>query len=105
MPVPKPLRMTNTVAVQSSLLASVAYDNRRAILQVTLRNGASYQYTGVPVKTYQGLLQANSKGVFFNHCIRGLYPYKALPLDAPAASGGSLAIICMPPPSLRLALM
>lgn len=85
MPVPKPLRMTNAIAVRSSLLARVAYESRRAILQVTFRNGAAYQYAGVPVETYQALLQADSKGAYFNHCIRGLYPYEVL--RQPAASG------------------
>jgi len=79
--------MTNAVSVQSSLLARVAYDSRQAILQVTFRNGAAYQYAGVPVKTYRGLLQADSKGTYFNHCIRGLYPYELLRLKEPAASG------------------
>jgi KTSC domain len=78
--------MTNAVSVQSSLLARVAYDSH-AILQVTFRNGAAYQYAGVPVKTYRGLLQADSKGAYFNHCIRGLYPYEVLRLKEPAASG------------------
>jgi hypothetical protein len=71
--------MRNAVAVQSSLLARVAYDSRRAILQVTFRNGAAYQYAGVPAEIYQGLLQADSKGAYFNQCIRGLYPYELLP--------------------------
>jgi hypothetical protein len=77
--------MRNAVAVQSSLLARVAYDSRRAILQVTFRNGAAYQYAGVPAEIYQGLLQADSKGAYFNHCIRGLYPYELL-LHSSAAS-------------------
>jgi hypothetical protein len=79
--------MTNAVAVQSSLLARVAYDSRHAILQVTFRDGAAYQYAGVPVKTYRGLLQADSQGAYFNHRIRGLYPHEVLRRKEPAASG------------------
>jgi hypothetical protein len=87
MPVSKPLQMKNAVAIQSSLLACVAYDSRHAILQVTFRDGTAYQYADVPVKTYRGLLQADSKGAYFNHCIRGLYPYQVLPREEPAISG------------------
>ncbi len=74
--------MRNPVAVQSSLLAQVAYDSRRSILQVAFRNGAAHQYTGVPAEIYQGLLQADSKGAYFNRCIRGLYPYELLSQSA-----------------------
>jgi KTSC domain len=74
--------MRNALAVQSSLLARVAYDNRRSILPVAFRNGVAYQYTGVPAEIYQRLLQADSKGAYFNRCIRGLYPYELLPQSA-----------------------
>ena len=67
-----------SVPVPSSLLASVAYDAERAILQLELRSGAVYQYFHVPLQTYQDLLQADSRGVYFNHHIRGLYPYTVL---------------------------
>jgi hypothetical protein len=86
MPGPKPLPMKNAVAVQSSLLARVAYDSRHAILQVTFRDGTAYQYADVPVGTYRGLLQADSKGAYFNHCIRGVYPYQVLPREQSATS-------------------
>jgi hypothetical protein len=87
MPSSKPLPMKNAVAVQSSLLARVAYDSRRAILQVTFRDGAAYQYAGVPIETYRGLLQADSKGAYFNHCIRDLYPYEVLRSKKRVTSG------------------
>jgi KTSC domain len=78
--------MRNAVAVQSSLLAIVAYDRRRSILYVAFRDGAAYQYTGVPIETYRGLLQADSKGAYFNHCIRDLYPYEGLRSKKPVTS-------------------
>jgi hypothetical protein len=79
--------MKNAVAVQSSLLDRAAYDGCRAILKVTLRDGAAYQYTGVPIETYRGLLQADSKGAYLNHCIRDLYPYELLHSKKPITSG------------------
>jgi hypothetical protein len=87
MPISKPLPMKTAVAVQSSLLDRVAYHNRRAILRVTFHDGAAYQYAGVPIETYRGLLQADSKGAYFNHCIRDLYPYQVLRSKKPVTSG------------------
>jgi hypothetical protein len=66
------------IAVHSSSLATVAYDDQRAILQVEFRDGAAYQYAAVPRRIYQDLLRADSKGAYFNHHIRGLFPYSML---------------------------
>ena len=68
----------NLVAVESSLLASVSYDAAAAILEVRFRDEAVYQFTEVPLHIFQDLLQAGSKGTYFNHHIRGLYPYSML---------------------------
>jgi KTSC domain len=75
-----PLHSTwpNPVAVESSLLANVSYDEPRAILTVEFRAGAVYRYTNVPLQIFQDLLQAGSKGAYFNHHIRGLHPYSML---------------------------
>ena len=64
---------TNTVAVESSVLARVAYDQQRAILHVVFRDRAIYEYFGVPVELYRELLQAESKGGYFNHHIRNVF--------------------------------
>ena len=52
------------VTVRSSSLAQIACDGRRAILQVEFRDGTACQYAGVPLGTYQELLQADSKGAY-----------------------------------------
>ena len=75
MPASRLLPIKNAVAVQSSLLAAVAYDSRRAMLQVIFRNGSVYQYADVPLEIYQALLHA---GAYFNHCIRSLYSYEVI---------------------------
>jgi hypothetical protein len=64
-----------TTNVESTLLAAVAYDTRRKLLQLELRNQVIYQYFGVPVAVYEDLLRAPSKGQYFNHAIRGKFPY------------------------------
>jgi hypothetical protein len=63
----------DTVAIESSALAKVAYDNQQATLQVEFRDGAVCQYFGVPRDTYQDLLRADSKGVYFNQYIRNAF--------------------------------
>src|SRR5437879_8607370 len=73
-PLPDPL------AVQSSLLTSVAYDRDRAILQLEFGDGAVYQYFGVPVQSYEELLRAASHGASFNRHIQSLFRYVLLPL-------------------------
>ena len=73
----------NLVAVESSLLATVSYDAAGAILKVRFRDGAVYQFTEVPRQIFQDLLQAGSKGAYFNHHIRGLYAYSRLQPLAP----------------------
>lgn len=79
----KPLPLADTVTVVSSSMATVAYDNQRAILQVEFHDGSAHQYIGVPLQVYEDLLHANSKGAYFNHTIRNLYPSEIL---RPAAS-------------------
>lgn len=63
------------VAVNSSLLASAAYDARASVLQLEFRNGAIYRYFAVPATTYEDLLAADSKGSFFNSQIRACFQY------------------------------
>jgi hypothetical protein len=74
------------LTVSSSLLASITYDDDRAVLQLEFRSGAVYQYFGVPRQSYQELLQADSHGAYFNRHIRGFFRYVLLHSDSrPAA--------------------
>lgn len=68
------------IPVQSTDLASVGYDPETLILEVEFLNGRStYQYSGVPLEIYEGLMNAGSKGRFFNQFIRkGGYPFNKL---------------------------
>jgi len=87
MPIAKSLRMTDPVEVRSSSLARLSYDCQQAILHVEFRDGTAYQYAGVPLGTYKSLLQADSKGAYFNHCIRSRFPHAALRVSAPITYG------------------
>jgi hypothetical protein len=63
------------VPVGSSTLASAGHDAQLAVLELQFRNGAIYQYFLVPPSVYRDLLEAHSKGGYFNQNIRGRYPY------------------------------
>ena len=53
----------------------VHYDEDPAELDVTFASGKIYRYAGVPLATYVGLLEADSKGEFFNENIKDVFPY------------------------------
>jgi hypothetical protein len=65
----------NSTAVESTTLATVAYDKARGLLLLQFRSGAMYQYFGVPAAVHEALLRARSKGSYFNRAIRGWFPY------------------------------
>jgi len=64
------------VAVESSTLAAVGYDEDSKLLEVEFRSRAVYHYFGVPGGVHQALLSAPSKGSCFNRTIRGRFPYR-----------------------------
>jgi len=66
----------NVTAVESSTLATIAYDEIHELLQVEFRSSALYQYFRVPSTVHEGLLSAPSKGSYFNQEIRGKFRYR-----------------------------
>ncbi len=62
--------------VESTTLATVAYDETRKLLQLEFSSQAVYLYSGVPAGVHQALLGAPSKGRYFNQTIRGRFPYR-----------------------------
>lgn len=65
--------------VESSTLATVAYDETRELLQLEFCSRAVYHYFGVPAAVHQALLDAPSKGSYFNQVIRGQFPFCLIP--------------------------
>jgi hypothetical protein len=68
----------NVTAVESSTLATIAYDRTRGLLQLEFGSRAIYQYFGVPASVHEDLLRAPSKGSYFNRAIRGKFRYSRL---------------------------
>lgn len=68
----------NVTAVESSTLATIAYDRIRELLQLEFNSRALYQFFGVPATVHEALLRAASKGSYFNQAIRGKFPYRRI---------------------------
>ncbi|MGE6126507.1 KTSC domain-containing protein [Aeromonas rivipollensis] len=62
------------IAVNSSNLASVGYENNSLTLEVEFLHGGTYQYYGVTEDVYTALMNADSVGSFFSRNIRNNYP-------------------------------
>jgi len=67
-----------TVRVNSTLLATLAYDAAATTLQIEFRDGSIYRYFEVPEAVYHGLLTAGSLGSHFNRRIRTGFRYALL---------------------------
>ena len=65
----------NRIAVTSSNIASVGYDDASQTLEVEFHRGGVYQYFGVPRTTFEQLINATSHGSFLNDQIRGVFRY------------------------------
>jgi hypothetical protein len=65
--------------VDSTTLATVAYDETQELLRLEFCSRAVYLYFGVPATVHQALLGAPSKGKYFNQAIRGRFPYRPIP--------------------------
>jgi hypothetical protein len=59
------------ISVNSSAISAIGYDGYT--LTVQFHNGRSYDHPGVPHSVYAGLMQAASKGTYYNWYIRGRY--------------------------------
>jgi hypothetical protein len=64
--------MTATmILVDSSAIRAVGFDG--STLTVEFHNGRTNDHPHVPYSVYEGLMQAESKGEFYNKHIRGNY--------------------------------
>lgn len=59
------------VRVNSSAIRAVGYDG--STLTVEFRSGRVYDHPHVPYSVYVGLMNASSKGAYYNRHIRGRY--------------------------------
>jgi hypothetical protein len=66
-------------SLESSSLRSVGYEAATCTLEVAFRSGGAYRYRDVPIHVYQGLMQAGSKGRYFNQAIRTEFQFERVP--------------------------
>ena len=71
------------VPLESRTLASALYDPERRQLELEFLSGKRYLYFQVPPHCYEALLQAESKGRYFNRSIRKRFAFQDL--SAPSA--------------------
>lgn len=65
-------------AVSSSLVKSIGYDRQTETLEIEFGSGRVYQYYGVPGRLHVEIMQAPSKGQFFNACIKDQFRYSQI---------------------------
>lgn len=59
------------IPVNSSAIRAIGYNG--STLAVVFHNTGRYDHPGVPYDVYAGLMQASSKGRYYNRHIRGRY--------------------------------
>jgi KTSC domain len=62
--------------VNSSDLQSVGYED--GILEIKFHSGDVYHYSNVPENIFVSLMNASSKGQYFNAYIKGSYAYRRI---------------------------
>ena len=59
------------IPVSSTAIRAVGYDGYTSAIK--FNNGRIYDHHGVPFSVYEGLIQASSRGAYYNRRIRGRY--------------------------------
>ena len=62
-------------AVRSREIAIVGYDPETLTLELVFRRGGVYHYFDVPQETYQRLMSAPSRGIYFDREIKQKFRY------------------------------
>jgi hypothetical protein len=63
------------IPVSSRMMRALRYDDGARLLEIVFKNGRIYQFVSVPPEQYRNLLNAVSKGRYFQENLRGKYPY------------------------------
>jgi len=67
--------MVDMIYVDSSNIEAIGYNSDAQELYVRFLSGATYVHYAVPDHIYEELLDATSKGSYFNRVIKGVYEY------------------------------
>lgn len=66
----------NWMAVNSSNLSRIAYDEDNQYLYIEFKSGKICLYKNVPQIEYENLMSSPSHGIYFNAYIRNAYPFE-----------------------------
>jgi len=66
------------IAVDSSNISALKYDEKERILSVRFHQGATYEFFHVPRSVFEGLMGAASKGQHFHQHVKGKYEYRRI---------------------------
>ena len=61
------------IPVYSSAISAIGYDPSTMRMKIRFVQGDIYDFCGVPAQVFQGLLNAHSKGTYYNDHIRDRY--------------------------------
>ena len=64
------------IRVQSSAMTAIGYDPHTCTLRIRFIQDADYDYSGIPLGIYRGLLSAESHGKYYHKHIKSKYPSK-----------------------------
>ena len=67
--------MPEMIFVDSSNIEAIGYDDNSQELHVQFLSGSCYVYYNVPREIFNNLMDAPSKGSYFNREIKGVYQY------------------------------
>ncbi len=60
-------------AVNSDAIKSIGYNEIEEVLEIEFTNGGIYEYFPVPLVIYETFMDSQSKGLFYNFYIKGVY--------------------------------
>lgn len=61
------------IRVSSSAISAVGYDENTMRMQIKFNGGYTYTFCRVPLSVFNGLLNASSKGRYYDMYIKGRY--------------------------------
>ena len=61
------------IRVNSSAIRAVGYDSPMQRMCITFEQGHTYDFCGVPLEVYEELMNAPSKGAYYNAHIKDRY--------------------------------
>lgn len=72
------MNIPELIAVVSSNVQSIGYDNEQQIVFVKFINETIYVYRGVPETEFNNLLTASSIGSYLHRNYKNVYPYERI---------------------------